>query len=848
MFEVYATIGGELAGPGSTVVVGYTEPVPPENPVGYSTSSSSARVTFLPSSGNVQLYNITLFYENQNNRLIYTYIAYLISAFANKTSRIVTTNFTLPAAEPPRKLRVINNQDGSVNISWDAVSSAEWYRVWVYDPNGNLVSLHNETINHLKLTELEVGTKYTLYFASVSNNVESTFRSQFNYTKGCTLSKYTFWYNESSIRVSIIPRTAIVFHNISLFHLVGVDQTLIDHRSISEAGTNNIIFDSEDVKPGNEYKLRVVDDCGVSSISWEYPFRLPPINRPSPVRINAIRDTTAVVSSFLANVETIIFITDDYTGNETTILNAQPNHQLRNLVPNRSYQVSVASVIKGVMSERSLPISFRTVPGVSRPPTNMITVGTEPTKATISWQTVASAEMYRAELFEQSSNNQISVLTPVTPRAQFTNLVPGGKYYVLLYSIQNSVLSSSSVPVPFTTRKVFFLFKHLSFCLWHNLYFAACSSVGLRIIISLFRVRVIVDGNAFLKHTISISQMNNGNKTKLETKQLNPGSILNVEFTSPSIVPSGKYVVTVVADCETSNTTAQRSFTMPSTPTPRPVIVSNIGSSSAIISSHNISQASNILRVLDTVTGDTNVITNAQHIERLSGLVHDRTYNVSLVWVIRGVPGKASTPVTFHTEVTGLTVSPLNIIEVHETVAEINSGADTGISVNIQLEDIVTKIMKIYTNVPPILDIQNLIPGRLYNITRVVSINGVRSLAEPWVTFRTVPMKPDPVTIIPHPTYLRIQFAPVTGDVTEYQVRVESAGNQDIIQRQQAVSDTRFTVSNLRPSTSYTVYVTALSGTNLQKSSDAYVEATITPGERWKLISLFLYFYFTKIF
>ncbi|XP_078487906.1 collagen alpha-1(XII) chain-like isoform X1 [Ciona intestinalis] len=254
---------GDLAESISKNLIGNTLPSIPLHINVVSEDPATAVITFTAAEGNVDEYRMNLTRADQTDHRLaeksiqqynnsvsgfrvtmfplkasYKYTINLWSTTAENRSTVVSRNFTqrklwfktdsilllpkitklfnilLADANPPRIVRVDQVTYNYINVSWEVVHEAEFYRVSIKKLPSEQLQYIETDLQHAQFINLVPGTNYTLYFYSVSNNVTSA-----NHTKLTAVTDgfpppqniRLFNMTSNSVTVSVMPSWSYEF-------------------------------------------------------------------------------------------------------------------------------------------------------------------------------------------------------------------------------------------------------------------------------------------------------------------------------------------------------------------------------------------------------------------------------------------------------------------------------------------------------------------------------------------------------------------------------------------------------------------------------------------------------------
>lgn len=328
----------------------------------------------------------------------------------------------------PMGLAAISLSNGSVRLSWKAVSGATGYTIEVeQEPSGSGLHLELSLSDTLYVvSNLQVGVQYKFKVRSRCGGEKSDWSAWMFFTAGggggggiCP--------TPAQLSITNITETTGLLRWVSvpgaLLYNLEVESEPSHVSAEIKVSISDTVFALSALKPGTMYKAKVRADCGSSKSDWSpwLAFKTigsgtGPAGCATPANISiSVQDSTALITwdSIASVVAYGIEIEAKPGGHKWKDTVATNAYTFKNLKANTLYKVKVRALCAdGTAGAWSREIYFFSggvipaVPGSFFPcavPTQLQVYGSSPTSAVLSWAAIPGAVGYQIEVERQSS-------------------------------------------------------------------------------------------------------------------------------------------------------------------------------------------------------------------------------------------------------------------------------------------------------------------------------------------------------------------------------------------------------------------------------------------------------------
>ncbi|XP_026152993.1 tenascin isoform X10 [Mastacembelus armatus] len=380
------------------------------------------------------------------------YTVSLISRSGDLTSDPVTTTFTT-ALDAPKHLQAVSQTDNSITLEWtNSQADVGSYRV-KYSPISG--ETHGEEVfpqrpgdtTRATITGLKAGTEYGIGVTAVKNERESLPAT----TNAATdIDPPRGFEKSESTETSLTVRWQKPQAKVSGYRLVYVPRDgQVEEVEIPATATSYVL---SNLTPGMSYTLTLTAERGHKRST---PVTLPAstgLSNPRGLHFTEVTDSTAVVhwSMPLSAVDNYRIIYVPFEGGSPMSVTVDGDvfeALLRNMIPGKTYQVTV-SAVKGL--EESDPSTDTVTTALDRPH-GLTAVNVTDTSALLLWQPcVATVDGYIITYSADLVSPVVEHVSGNIVEFEMGSLVPGTHYTVGVHAMKQAQKSDPAV-TEFTT-------------------------------------------------------------------------------------------------------------------------------------------------------------------------------------------------------------------------------------------------------------------------------------------------------------------------------------------------------------------------------------------------------------
>ncbi|XP_071322843.1 tenascin isoform X4 [Trachinotus anak] len=380
------------------------------------------------------------------------YTVSLISRSGDVTSDPVTTTFTT-ALDAPKQLQTVSQTDSSITLEWtNSQADAGSYRV-KYSPISG--ATHGEEVfprgpgdtTKATITELKPGTEYGIGVTAVKKERESLPAT----TNAATdIDPPRDFEEVESTETSLTLRWQKPRAKVSGYRLVYVSRDGQVEEVESPATATSYVLSN--LTPGMTYTLTLTAERGHKTSTPVTLTATTGLSTPRGLHFSEVTDSSAVVhwSMPRSAVDTYRISYVPFEGGSPMVVTVEGSvfeALLRNMIPGKTYQVTV-SAVKGL--EESDPSTDTVTTALDRPQ-GLTAVNVTDTSALLLWQpSVATVDGYVITYTADSVSSVVEHVSGNTVEFEMGSLVPGTHYTVGVHAVKEAQKSDSAV-TEFTT-------------------------------------------------------------------------------------------------------------------------------------------------------------------------------------------------------------------------------------------------------------------------------------------------------------------------------------------------------------------------------------------------------------
>ena len=424
-----------------------TEAVEPATPINISctgTTTNSASIAWPQVSGatsyNVYINNTqsgstsgtayTASGLSSNTQYSFTVTAVASSYESPKSSALLVTTQVAVVTPTPTGLTCTNFTANSASMTWQSVSGATSYNIYVNNSFYGSTSSTSYTDS-----SLNPSTQYSFTVTAIKSSVESSQSSPLVVTTQAiqaptSLSCTSLTTNSASITWQSVSGATS--------YKVYVNSSLV-------GSTSNLTYTDSSLIPSTQYSFTVtaVESSFASAQSSPLVVTTPALTAPTNLTCTDLEISTASIAwtSVSGATSYNVYVNGSLSGSTSNL-----NYTDSTLNPNTQYSFAVAAVASTCTSPQSSPLVVTTQTLTA--PTNLTCTDLEINKVSITWQTVPGATVYKVYIN--------GILSGSTSSLTYTNslLSPNTQYSFTVDAIESSFESPQSLPLIVTTQAI----------------------------------------------------------------------------------------------------------------------------------------------------------------------------------------------------------------------------------------------------------------------------------------------------------------------------------------------------------------------------------------------------------
>ncbi|WP_338236972.1 fibronectin type III domain-containing protein [Persicobacter diffluens] len=346
----------------------------------------------------------------------------------------------------PTNLTISNISFNSMDLQWDAVSTANAYElVWADNPSFSDATTSTISSTSFRLTGLKAGTHwyfrlYSLFDTEKSDTYTTADAATLALEKPELLASTDIFYNGFTTHWKQVENAT----KYTIQYSLQSDFSIVNEVEVTDG--NQLSIALTDLKPDSDYYVRMrawITDH-FSAYSDPMVTKTAAIPAPAGLTISNIRQDAFTVSWVASNFEEFeVSISGGV--NKTERVGNVFTYEVTNLTKNTDYEVMVTGVYGGDYKVSSLAEPVRTLDLLA--PANFQVDAVSFNTIQLSWSAATDAQSYEIQ-YDTDANFTASPKTEVLSGTTYemNNLLPGTSYYFRIRSVYNTQQSAYSSP------------------------------------------------------------------------------------------------------------------------------------------------------------------------------------------------------------------------------------------------------------------------------------------------------------------------------------------------------------------------------------------------------------------